>query len=225
MRSMAEARSIAGIAGIAILAAAAWGCNGSDPGTGDGGGTPVTCGNGRCDSGEHCGNCGDCACPSGKMCSGNACVTDTTPRCGDGACAGPTPTSGDPEDCASCPADCGCTSGQACLRETHVCGNPLIDAIPGRWNNVARTPTFTDTAKDATRLLGPDCGCAEQPAGDACFIGLNPPNSFVLSGTRVFLAGCSDTLEGQVLEGGTRIVYNWSDTDGDSGHEEWEKVE
>ena len=208
----------------AVIAA---GCGGD--GGEDGSGTPQTCGNGQCDTDESCGNCADCACPAGQTCSGSTCVTDTTPRCGDGRCESGALPDGSirtdlREDCASCPADCGCDAATQVCSEEHVScisNNPLIESIPGRWILTdPDTDYVTTVTVDPTQ---PTCGCSNQTSGDACVGGFDPPNFAVLSGTRLFLDGCGHTLEGQVLEGGTRVEYDRSDTDGNSGHFEWQK--
>ena len=156
-------------------------------------------------------------------------TTDDAPRCGDGRCESGVLPDGSirtdlREDCASCPADCGCDAATQVCSEEHVScisNNPLIESIPGRWILTdPDTDYVTTVTVDPTQ---PTCGCSNQTSGDACVGGFDPPNFAVLSGTRLFLDGCGHTLEGQVLEGGTRVEYDRSDTDGNSGHFEWQK--
>jgi len=204
--------------GAIVIATA--GCGGSDSGdgnhpNGDGGEPPATCGNGSCDSGETCTNCNDCTCPSGQTCSGdtNACVTDTTPRCGDGTCAGPTdPIS--PEDCTTCAQDCGCGMGQACLGETHVCGNPLIERMPGRWDLVelnGQPPPVREMPTVTVDAANPNCSEPTQTSGDACVMGFNRCN-LILYGTRLSLTDAFGTCEGAALEDGHRVEYDATPT-------------
>ena len=138
-------------------------------------------------------------------------TTDDAPRCGDGRCAGPTAAT--PEDCASCPRDCGCGAEQACLLETQVCGNPLIDAIPGTWDLLevdGGPPVTPNTVMLWTDTSQPLCGYLAPP-GDACVRGFSGP-SFFLLGTRLYIPddGGGVVGEGQVLNGGTRIEYDYS---------------
>ncbi|MBI4434785.1 hypothetical protein HY635_03150 [Candidatus Uhrbacteria bacterium] len=224
-----------GSAMIALIAAALTSCGGGDSGDGnegddpreDGGEIPGTCGNGACDSGESCGNCADCACPAGQTCDTaqepDACVTDNTPRCGDGKCDATAS-----ETCTSCEQDCGCGADRRCHTESATCvsANPLIETMPGSWNlveiNGEPPPVqgLSDVTVDPTQ---PTCGCPDQALGDACVIGFDPPNFAVLSGTTLILSGCGQTLEGQVLEEGRRVEYDRSDSDGNSGHYVWQK--
>lgn len=179
--------------------------NGGNPPREDGGETPGTCGNGACDTGESCGNCADCACPAGQTCSGGSCVTDQTPRCGDGRCD--TTAS---ETCMSCEEDCGCAADRRCHTESRTCvsANPLIETLPGSWRlveeNGAPFPDgcCTTVTVDPTQL---SCEEPEQVPGDACVRGFTP-FPLVLSGTRLYIVSMEITLaDGQTLSEGTRV--------------------
>ena len=193
---------------------------------------PETCGNGSCDTGETCANCGeDCGCPSGQTCSGDTCVVDTTPRCGDGVCTGPTARI--PEDCASCAEDCGCATDQRCwswdeeldplhalppnaaeYRMGNICGtdNPLFDVIPGRWRWIelrGSPPIDAGPYNFGVDIIATGCYIPGHETGDACVYGFTGFSSAVLDGARLFLHDPDGgEREGEVLTGGTRMEYD-----------------
>jgi len=197
---------------IALIAAALTSCGGGDSGDGnggdppreDGGETPQTCGNGACDSGESCGNCGDCACSSGQTCSGGTCVTDNTPRCGDGRC-----DAAASETCMSCAEDCGCPADRRCHAESGTCvsNNPLIETMPGQWRLVEENSQPVDACCETVTVDPTQLSCEEpgQTPGDACVRGFTP-FPLVLSGTRLYIVSMEITLaDGQAINEGTRV--------------------
>lgn len=210
---------------------------------------PPNCGDGTCGSDESCSLCAqDCACQADQMCSEDgACVS--APQCGDGVCERSVQFPGDvpTEDCALCPQDCGCTGEQVCrswealgwhkgcggIPEdlTRYCGsvcghpNPLIDVIPGSWRLIEpdvgeRDNIFVDTS-------APACDIAGHEAGDACVIDDGLAFVAVLTETRLFLRAppADYYLEGQVLEGGRRIEYDYGAPEGPFDHLVWVKEE
>lgn len=169
------------------------------------------CGDGACDdaAGETWQNCADCS------------------ACGNGTCDGLVNfVTEEIEDCSSCTEDCGCSSEQTCWDwETdlgfapyqcpnitkdgvyqycgHVCGssNTLIIAIHGRWRPVVQpNSSRIDVLADPS---DPTCDIPGHEAGDACVSVFMA----VLAGTRLFVRDPTTPrfLEGQVLDGGSRI--------------------
>lgn len=156
--------------------------------------TSPNCGDGTCGSDENCGLCGqDCG-----VCA---------PVCGDRTCNGD-------ETCTSCENDCGCGEDQVCREDACVpiSTNPLIESMPGEWVQVEPEPSggVTTVSVDPNQ---PTCDDPQQTPGDACIRGFgNGP--LVLSGMRIFVDVPGYLTEGQVLNDGTRVDFDYTELEG-----------
>lgn len=106
-------------------------------------GVPVTCGNGKCEVTEHCGNCpNDCPCDVGEYCKSDKCVK---PQCGNNECEPPF------ENCANC-QDCACAQDEACYEKKCV-----------------KCPDYCkSTGKECGKPEGTPCDCGTCPPGKVC---------------------------------------------------------
>ena len=124
-------------------------------------------------------------CADDEYCDGAAC----TKRCGDGTCA-----TIDGEDCASCPADCGCETSEACRQGVcaTVCGDGACSAEHSEDCSSCPADCGCEASQNEICQQGA-CVCVPQCLGRTC----GPDGC---GGT------CGECLGRQTCQGGTECV-------------------